>query len=217
MIFTDEAEIPVASTPDAGIDRRAGREADSSGPDWILQWDSLLAEPEFNAMVDDIVTAACRRSSLPRDCVDDVRQEMFLRLAAAFRRRPDLGYDPTRGPVRPFLWILLWRMARRSVPQFAYRFTASIDTIAPDHDRLTIEETAERDRRIDRILAVNRLPDPLRYVMTRWLEGRTSIEIARELNLSRRTTYRRIEQGRQQLATLLADPDPDIPHFQPHP
>ena len=47
----------MATPPDAGIDRRAGREADSSGPDWVLQWDSLLAEPEFDAMVDDIVEA----------------------------------------------------------------------------------------------------------------------------------------------------------------
>ena len=134
-------------------------------------------------------------------CADDIRQDALILVHRALQRRICLGYDPDRGSYAGFLSTILGRSCQKALWQFRHTFYLAIEseTQHPHHDpREGVDEN------LDLVQQIGRLEQPYRSVLEAVCQGKSVDEIAASQQKSRRTIYRWMKSGMQNLEKRLA-------------
>ena len=169
--------------------------------DWQSIWCLFLQSDAFQAIVRRHARAACRRSGLPYDCIDDVTQEMLIRFADLIRKERGLKFNPLAGTYARWLSVLLSGCGGKATVQFRDRGRQSESLSEEVWWADGFYETI--DTQMDLIRAINDLSDPMRYIMTASLRGESVSDIGNALGLGPRSVYRWIARGRDVLFVKL--------------
>jgi RNA polymerase sigma factor (sigma-70 family) len=182
--------------------RLAGRHGTSRLPDGLLlqRFTADHDEAAFAALMDrhgPLVLAAGQRLLNDRHAAEDVFQATFLvltRKAASIRKRESLA---------SWLHGVAYRLAVRAKARAANRTRAELHSRPPMSPEPTEEVTW---RELGAVLdeELHRLPEKYRAPLVLcYLEGRTQDEAARQLQWTKGTLRRRLEQGRDLLRARL--------------
>jgi len=142
-----------------------------------------------------------RRHCRPSDDVNDLRQEVYVRVyEAASRARPLLA--------KPFVFMtarnLLRDQARRAriVSIEAVADVSALNSVAEDALPDRVVSAREELRRLE--MALNMLPPRCRKVVAlRKIHGLSQREVARELGITEDTVERQVSKGVRALAAAL--------------
>ena len=134
-------------------------------------------------------------------CADDIKQDALILVHRALQRRTCLGYDPNKGSYAGFLSTILSRSCQKALWQFRHTFHLAIEseTQHPHYDcRQEVDDT------LDLLQLIERLDQPYRGVLEAVCQGKSVDEIAACQQKSRRTIYRWLKLGMQNLERRLA-------------
>lgn len=153
----------------------------------------------------DIVFGLAIRVTRDKSVAEDLTQEVFLYLW----ERPEM-YDPSRGPLRPWLCAIIHRrsidwLRRAQVRQRSAGELAMERSIVSNPDNVEEQVVADSVARAVRG-AVDRLPTEQRDVLVlAYFTGLTHAEIARKLGIPEGTAKSRIRLGLRRLAGHLGE------------
>ena len=224
----DDRADPLNTPEEAFITGRSGATSDHGGDDdgksvtsaggnheptgnhnWIDLWRTLVDDPRFLTLCRRRARTEARRRGISADDLDDLVQDTLIGFADSMRSRPTFGFDPRRGSFEHFLHFLVGRHVRTAADRWQRgrnRVSSRCDETWDD-DPASIADhrdaPEEWQRRVERVMAINRLNDPIRYVMSRWCDGGTIAQIADELGRSHRTVHRHLDRGCEALREML--------------
>ena len=167
---------------------------------WLELWQWMCQHSWFQDKLNWACQKVLKYSGSPPDRAVDIKQQALLLMAANLRRRPDLGFDASRGRLSPLLATIILRCCQKALRQFR------------GFDSSRVEETsqvyclfgeAETDRALDLADGVNNLPEPWRETIKYLLNEVPVSEIAVRFGCSERTVYRRIERAIEMLRQKL--------------
>jgi RNA polymerase sigma factor (sigma-70 family) len=139
------------------------------------------------------------------DCIQEVWAELITKLAG-------VDYDPRRGRLRSWLFTFVRRKVIRFLRRKSRHSTQSLTNpaatlVSLDCDPSTACERQEDRQLVRRMLAVLRtqVSDTNYQVLhLRWIDGRSSAEIAAMVNLTRDQVHYRLGRMKRKLRTLIA-------------
>lgn len=160
--------------------------------DWQQVWEIFYRNRWFRQAMLIASRKAVRCAGLPRDCVEDVRQEAQIEFSRALQRRTSLGFDPTRGSFSGFVSLIVHRCCLKALRQFRHQFLSlqSDDVFHPYY-----EEHSQIEKIIDLRYVANELQEPYHGLVKQICEGASIDEIAESRNRSRRTIYRWLDRS----------------------
>ena len=162
--------------------------------DWSDIWMRLYRNSWFRKKLDQSAIRVLRNLALPLGWKHDVTQEAWLILARQLQRNRTLGYDSHRGQLNSFLSTVVYRCCLKSVRKLNGPRHKSIDKISNEP---FFESTPQVQESLDLRDCIERLDEPERSIVEQIVNGKTVPEIAREMNRSPRTIYRRMEEAKR--------------------
>lgn len=196
------------SKPDAPWRNLAGRFAalvagpPESWPPWLEIWNTLAEDEWLRKELRQQALAALRRFELPRDLRGDVEHDALLVLARRLRRSPDLRADRTRIEEGFGAWMgTILRHACRKVARLEARRQRQqselrlYTLLADPHDVL--------ESRMDLSVAMRRIDEPTRSVLSFYQQQYSLREIAESLSMPYARVQRELRKGLRQLRRML--------------
>lgn len=153
---------------------------------WETIWQSMVLHPWVQQEVDRSARRLMRKNSLPRQLLDDVKQEALLALANSLKKRPSLGFDLRHGHYESYLRIVLYRCCQRATK--ALRHPGHQELV--EHDHPQFDPWCEIVGSIDLKQAIDQLKEPYRSTIQQVFEGVPLQTIARGRRENYRTIYR---------------------------
>ncbi len=178
----------------------------ASGSRWKEIWKLLITHQWMQDRLERNARSALHGSNMSDQWVEDVKQDVIVRLAHKLRRIPDLRLDRTKAEAHFAGWlntIILrdCRMSVRSLRRMHYR------TLSLQGDRAMADQRTTNEDELDFKQAVNQLGEIEASVMRLRSQGYTIREVAATLGLSQSKTYRVIRRATAQVERRLCDED----------
>ena len=169
---------------------------------WLDVWRVFVGHPRYRAVVEAAARRLLARRHAPPEWREDVEHDAMLLLARTLRRAPDLHVDQARVEERFPGWV--GTIVARDCLQALRRLRTLSGRTSPlgrrdPADPRAARLDARRDARIDLSLALDRLPEPDRGVLTLYAKGHTVREAADALGLSYARAYGALRRGRERL------------------
>lgn len=168
---------------------------------WQELWQSIANHPWFQNQLRISARRAVRMSGQTAGAIDDVMQEVHLSLARRLARRGHLGFDPGKGTLENFLAMVIRRncinASRKLRSSVALEYEARRSPV--NWQKRYRESLASGDLNE----SVQALPEPLASVVRLYSHGHSVAEIAVELDSSKRTVYRRLNEATNKLRDLV--------------
>lgn len=169
---------------------------------WIEIWRLVIVHPWYQGELSACAERVVRRSGMPDQWIDEIKHDAMLLLARTLRHAPDLHVDREQVDQKFPGWMgtIVLRDCREALRRMRRAHTRSI----PIGDaEVAVDGRSDIELQIDLSMAVDRLEDPERTVVTLFSYDVPVTEIATELNLGYWKTYRILQRGLQQLRELL--------------
>lgn len=171
---------------------------------WEKVWHLISEHGWFRAMLHTQAQKVLRQQRLPIAWQDDVQQDAVLLLARSLRRRADLGVDlnQVQGCFAGWMATIISRDCREAVRQMRRHYVR--EQASPDIDPLGIQQLP-LDAKIDVSVAIQKLDDPERTILTLWAEGFSVADVAKRLGLSYQRTHYLWRRSTRQLRAFLGN------------
>ncbi len=163
--------------------------------DWIVECPATKKRVSFRA------AKLCKLFSLPRDHADDLEQDCWHKIIAAFR-----GYTTDRGHPRPFaksvadMWYCETARSLHNARKPPQPIPPSVAQSIADAQRIDVSEQAGLSPEME--LALHRLPRDVERVV-RLVTQTSGAGAASELGLNPGTVSRKYRKGIEQLKQLI--------------
>lgn len=177
-------------------------EAIEQGWHWEQMWNLFLKHPWYQTILLAHARRILRQQQLPISWHEDVQQDAILLLARSLRRRADLGIDMQQVHQHFAGWMatIIARDCQEAIRQMRRHYVR--EQTLPDTDPLGLGQLP-LDVKIDVSVAIQKLPDPERTVLTLWSEGLSVADIAQRLGLSYHRTHYLWRRATRQLRAVL--------------
>lgn len=178
---------------------------------WQEIWRLFVTHSWFQSKLEMCANIALRSSGLSPQWVDDVMQEVIVKLADKLHRVPDLRLDRGRaaGQFGGWLYTILLRDCQQAIRTLRRLHCRTVQL----YDAYIVNDRTPRvDAQLDFEDALRRLDDPELTVIVLYGQGYAVREIAEALGFSSSKTYRTLNRGMSRLEKRLGNPERDHEH-----
>ena len=161
---------------------------------WKEIWTLFVSHQWVHIRLERCARTALRGSYMSEQWLDDVKQDVYVRLAGKLQRSLDLNLDRAKAEVHFAGWLntILLRDCQMAVRQLRRLYCRTLPLL---EDRTGADPTTSIDARIDFNRALDRLDDAESSVMVLYAQGYTIREIAAAVGFSNSKAYRLIRQA----------------------
>lgn len=176
----------------------------TQGCRWEERWRLFIRHPWYLATLQTQARRILRRQHLPISWCEDVQQDAILLLARSLRHRADLGIDMQQVHQRFAGWMgtIIVRDCQEAIRLMRRQFVR--EKTIPEADPLGLS-LLPLDAKIDVSMAIQKMQDPERTMLTLWSEGLSVADIAQRLKLSYHRAHYLWRRAIGQLRALLGD------------
>ena len=160
---------------------------------WNSMWEMFVEDREFLEIQRMAVDRCVRRTFLPTEWTEDLRQQSTLHFAFELKKKPDLGFDSEKGSFKGWIYTIVFGSVQKATRQFKDSFRQQSDPEMEKHQ--TGSEINWVDLGLDTNHLISSFDDVRKVVFLRYAKGIPVSVIAQELNLSDRKTYRILKQA----------------------
>lgn len=168
--------------------------------EWSEIWIQLYRDSWFRRKLNQSAIRVLHKLALPLGWKQDVTQEALLILARQLQRNRTLGYDSHRGQLSSFLSTVIYRSCLKSVRALNGPRHHSLEKVSNEP---FFESTPQVQESLDLHDCIERLDEPERSIVEQIIKGKSVPEIARGMNRSPRTIYRRMEEAKRHIRKQL--------------
>ena len=167
-----------------------------------LPWPVILQvfheHPWFSETLHRIACSILKKRNLSCEFLEDIKQESWLHLAKSIKRKPALLFDSSRGDYGSFLSSVIFRSCLMGARKIA-QATKAIDNESqhPQYD-----DWEHFHELLDLRQSVCQVDEPYRSTIQALCRGLSINEIAAKRRCDKRTIYRWLQSGIEQLQKI---------------
>ena len=169
---------------------------------WLEIWELFYNDLWFCERLEKCARFTAHRYHLSPECKDDIQQEALVLFSRSLERDVTLGFNPDRGRYGALVATIIHRSCQKSVRQFRLR---NIPSVTPELFMPLTGHIQQHEDELDLLASIERIPEPYKSTIRLVCSGLSIEEIAEIRNKSKRTIYRWLDRGTEQLRDLLTD------------
>ena len=172
-------------------------QAVADGCHWTEILELIYNNRSFKKKLSSAAAKTARRSRLPHQAKEDIQQEALYLLANALKENPSLGYDRGRGDFSRFLGTVIFNSCKQSYRGLYQR--ERFDRLTDFNFNGAYDTRQLDDERMDLAVALASIDEPQVTVLELFADGFSVREISEQMKYSRRSTYRLLNSGLDEL------------------